>query len=111
MADTNYFSGIVKILENPTQILVKEKFSVLQFHVEIPQIRNPKMITLTVWGNLANEVKNYYQINDYIIVEGYLSIQANGNRNSISKKANNITITVLKLYPFLLQSSRIIPKA
>jgi single-stranded DNA-binding protein len=110
MGDTNYFSGIVKVLENPTQTFFSDKISVTKFRVEIPQIRKNKIITLVFWGNLAREVQNYYQINDYILIEGYLSIRNKKNLNLITKNSKQVTITVLKVYPFLLKSNRGISK-
>jgi single-stranded DNA-binding protein len=110
MGDTNYFSGIVKVLENPTQTFFNDKISVTKFRVEIPQIRKNKIITLVFWGNLAREVQNYYQINDYILIEGYLSIRNKKNLNLITKNSKQVTITVLKVYPFLLKSNRGISK-
>jgi hypothetical protein len=98
MGNINYFSGIVKVLETPIQTFFNNKMPVTTFRVEIPQTRNNRIISLVFWGNLAREVKNYYQINDYILIEGYTSI-----RNKNSKK---VTITVLKVYPFLLKANR-----
>jgi hypothetical protein len=51
-----------------------------------------------LWGNLARDVLEYYKVNDYIIIEGYLSI-------SKKKKSKKVEITVLKAYPFLLTSN------
>ena len=98
MGNINYFSGIVKVLETPIQTFFNNKTPVTTFRVEISQTRNNRIISLVFWGNLAREVKNYYQINDYILIEGYTSI-----RNKNSKK---VTITVLKVYPFLLKTNR-----
>ena len=105
MGDTNYFSGIVKVLENPIQIFFNDKIPHTTVRVELPQIRNNRIIYLVFWGNLAREVKNYYQMNDYILIEGYLSIR---NKKNINSK--KVTITVLKIYPFLLKSNRNISK-
>jgi single-stranded DNA-binding protein len=110
MGDTNYFSGIFKFFENPTQTFFSDKISVTKFRVEIPQIRKNRIITSVFWGNLAREVKNYYQINDYILIEGYLSIRNKKNLNLITKNSKQVTITVLKVYPFLLKSNRGISK-
>jgi hypothetical protein len=75
MSDTNYFSGIVKILETPIKNFINKKTVKLTIRVEIPQIRKNKIVYLRFWGNLAQEVKNYYQINDYILIEGYILIE------------------------------------
>ena len=103
MGDTNYFSGIVKVLENPKHSLIIKDVSIINFRAEIPQNRANKIISLIFWGNLATEVQNYYQINDYILVEGYLSSRI---KKSSSNKLNNfrqITLTVLKVYPLLIK--------
>ena len=104
MGDTNYFSGIVKILENPVQKLVKEKTLLTIIRVEIPQIRQARSILLVFWGNLGNEIKNSYQTNDYILIEGYSSIK------KTNLKLYKIIITGLKIYPLLLTSSSISQK-
>ena len=58
-------------------------------------MRKNRIITLVFWGNLAREVKNYYQINDYILIEGYLSIRNKKNINLITKNSKQVvTITV-----------------
>ena len=105
MGDTNYFSGVVKILENPIQNVLVEKTLITTFRVEIPQIRQNKIVSLVFWGNLANEIKNYYQVNDYILIEGYSSIEKKSPELS-KKSSRKIVISVLKVYPFLLKSDR-----
>lgn len=102
MGDTNYFSGMVKILENPVQSFINDKTLTTTFRVEIPQIRKNRIVSLIFWGNLANDVKNYYQVNDYILIEGYLSIEKKPS-NLLNKTPKKIIITVLKVYPFLLK--------
>jgi hypothetical protein len=96
MSDTNYFSGTVKILGNPVQKLVKKKFLRTQLWVEIPQLRQNKPILVIFWGNLGNEVKRVYQINDYLLLEGYTSIKKTG------LNLDKIMITCLKVYPLFL---------
>jgi hypothetical protein len=52
-------------------------------------------------GNLARDVATYYKINDYILIEGYLSLRDKRGSNLIAQPSKQIEITVLKLYPFL----------
>ena len=92
MSDTNYFSGTVKLLENPIQKLTKQKILTTRIWVELPQFQKNKRILLIFWGNLGDEVKNFYQINDYIFIEGYTSIK------KTNLKLNKIVITGLKVY-------------
>jgi hypothetical protein len=100
MTDTNYIGCIVKILETPKQKIVKKNKTMTEFRVQLPQTRtkNTTIVKLTFWGNLARDLSNYYKINDYIIIEGYLSIAK-------KKKSKKIEITVLKIYPFFLNSN------
>jgi len=105
MTDTNYIGGIVKILETPKQKFLKDNtnVSVTEFRVQLPQLRNTKIVNLVFWGNLARDVASYYKINDYVLIEGYLSLSS----KQFSKK---VEITVLKVYPFLLSYDRSISK-
>jgi len=96
MGDTNYFSGIVKLLEHPIQKLTKQKILTTQIWVELPQFRHNRKILLIFWGNLGNDVKNFYQINDYIFIEGYISIK------KTNLKLTKIILTGLKVYPIFL---------
>lgn len=108
MQSPSYFSGIVKILENPKPKVFKDKIVSTQIRVLIPQIRKtkaPKIISLLFLGTLANDVKNYYQINDYILIEGYVSIHNKKNKNLIGSNLKKVIITVLKVYPFFLKTS------
>ena len=104
MTDTNYIGSIVKILETPNQKFFNNNISVTKFRVQLPQVRNTKVVNLVFWGNLARDVANYYKINDYILIEGYLSL----TQQQTSKK---VEITVLKVYPFLLSYNRSVSKA
>ena len=95
MGDTNYFSGTVKLLGNPIQKVIKQKILTTKIWVELPQYRQNRRVLLVFWGNLGDEVKNFYQINDYIFIEGYTSIK------KTNLKLNKIVITGLKVYPIL----------
>ena len=109
MGDTNYFSGTVKILEKPRQNFKNDKLTKSVFRVEIYQTRQNKVVSAIFWGNLANEITNYYQVNDYILIEGYISIKIKEFKKE-NKKLATIIITVLKVYPFLLNSDNKIKK-
>jgi single-stranded DNA-binding protein len=100
MGDTNMIGGIVKILETPKQKIFNTNIPVTQFRVQFPQVRNNTVIHLTFWGNLARDVANYYKINDYILIEGYISIRNKKALNKIISKSKKVEITVLKVYPF-----------
>ena len=102
MTDTNYISGIIKILETPKQKFFKKNILVTKFRAQIPQHRNTKIVTLAFWGNLARDVTINYKINDYLIIEGFLSLRNKKSLHLISSKSKKIEITVRKVYPFFL---------
>lgn len=107
MTGTNYISSIVKVLEIPKQKFLKNNIEFTKIRVQLPQIRGSKIINLMVWGDLSRDVIQYYTINDYIIVEGYISLrneQVLQYKNLTSKK---VEISVLRIYPFLLSSTNI----
>ena len=92
MGDTNFFSGIVKVLENPKELKFNGKIKATKFRAELPQIYNNKIIHVVFWG----ERINYYKINDYLLIEGYISTRI------INKNLKKVEITVLKAYPVFL---------
>jgi single-stranded DNA-binding protein len=102
MGDTNYVGSIVKILENPIQKLLTDTVVRTEFRVQIPQVRNrkSKIVKVVCWGNLARDVKNYYRVNDYIMIEGYLSLRDKMKSTNRLGKQNlkQVQITVLKTY-------------
>ena len=104
MVDTNHISSIVKVLESPNKILFNNNILLTKFRVQFPQIQKNPIVNLIFWGNLASDVHNYYQINDYIIIEGYLSLN-NNFFNRRKQNSRNFEITVLKIYPFFLYSN------
>jgi single-stranded DNA-binding protein len=99
--DTNIVGGIVKILEMPKQEIYSNNISITKFRVQFPQFRNTSIVYLTFWGKLATDVAQFYKINDYILIEGYISIRNNKMSNK-SFSSKRVEITVLKVYPLLL---------
>ena len=100
MGDTNYFSGTVKILENPVQRLVKKKILITILRGEVFQTRQNRCISLVFWGKLATEIKTSYKKNDYILIEGYISLKKS------KSKLNKIIITGLKAHPFFFATRK-----
>ncbi len=105
MVNTNSIEIIVKVLENPTQIVFNKTIPATKFRVQFPQFNNTQIINLTFWGNLATDVAKYYQISDYILIEGSLSIKNKDHLNRVNRNIKTIEITVLKIYPFLLSQT------
>jgi single-stranded DNA-binding protein len=97
MTDINYVISMVKILEKPVYKALKGNILVTKFRAQFPQIRNNRIINLIFWGNLANDVSNYYQVNDYILVEGYLS-SITQPKNNLIQTSQKFYITVIKIY-------------
>ena len=102
MNDTNYIGGVVKILEIPKQKTMNNDIAVLTIRVQFLQFRNTKVTTLTLWGNLAYDVVKYYQVDDYILIEGYLSLQNKKLSQFIRKNSKIVNISVVKIYPIFL---------
>jgi single-stranded DNA-binding protein len=99
MSDTNIVGGIVKILETPKQESFNKNIAVTKFRVQFPQFRNNSVVHLTFWGNLARDAANCLK-NDYILIEGYISLRNKRISDKVLSKSKKIEITVLKFYPF-----------
>nr|QYB19094.1 hypothetical chloroplast RF41 [Climaconeis cf. scalaris] len=97
MISTNYIGGVVKILEIPKQKILKNNIIITEFRVQFPQVTKTSIVNLILWGSLSWNLLNYYKVNDYIIIEGYLSIKSHSLCN-----LKIVKITVLKVYPYLL---------
>ena len=96
----NYVSCIIQILEIPPTELYENKINTIRLRAQLPYVRNkiqsPIIIHLVIWGDLVYDIVNYYRINDYALVEGYLSISYD-----TQNKQQMITINITKFYPFL----------
>ena len=110
MGDTNYIGVVVKILEPPKQKVLENDILITRFRAQIPQFRTRRIVRLTFLGNLARDVTMYYKVNDYLLVEGYLSLRNKKNASLSFSKSKKTHITVQKVYPFLLNSDRSISK-
>jgi single-stranded DNA-binding protein len=104
MGDTNLFGGVVKILETPQQKNLNQNIVFTQFRVQFPQVRKTSLIQLTFWGNLARDTVNHYKINDYILIEGYISLREKKISSRINLKSKQVEVTVLKIYPLVISS-------
>lgn len=100
----NYCCFIVKIITPPIQTYFEDEISLVEIVTKFSSIRKKKTVEvfrLSVWGNLANDIIKYYHVNDYIIIEGYISY----NCNLFEPFQNNqIEISVRKIYPFFLNN-------
>jgi hypothetical protein len=101
----NYSSFIVKIIEKPIQTFFDNTNSVTQFVVQIPQLKNNDdniIMRVIIWGKLGYDIIKYYQINDYIIIEGYLSIRENSFNQLTIGTSKKVEVSIYKIYPFIL---------
>ena len=98
MGDTNYIGSVVKILEKPIQTVINDKIVRTQFRVQLVQVRNTQIADLVFWGNLARDIVNTYQVNDYLMVEGYLSLPNKSNEKLSQRPLKKVQITVLKVF-------------
>jgi single-stranded DNA-binding protein len=98
MSDTNYFASVVKILEKPVERIINDKIVTTEFRAQLTQVRNTRIVNLVFWGNLARDVVNYYHINDYIMIEGYLLLHNKFSDKLNQQKLKRVSITVNKLY-------------
>ena len=106
----NYANFIVKIIEKPEQSFFENDISVTEVIGKLRQIRNKKFeitLRLSLWGNLAYDAIQYYQINDYIIIEGYVSLRESISESYKIPIDKQVEISVFKIYPFLLNNIQI----
>lgn len=99
----NYTCFIVKIISQPTLNQFENNISLVELMVKFAPVRKTKTIDtfrVLIWGNLADDIIKYYQINDYIMIEGYI-------RNFVEPgQSDQVEISARKIYPFLLKTKR-----
>ena len=96
----NQINSIIRILEISPLKLYQDKIVMIKFRAQLPFIRSeakqPTISEFIIWGNLAFDLINYYQVNDYVLIEGFFSKILLSNNNQPL-----VTITIIKFYPFL----------
>ena len=105
MANTNYFSGIVKILEIPKRRFSEKQTILLTVRAELPQNHNTRVVSLVFWGNLGYKIEDSYKVNDYILVEGYISLRNKQKFKLARQTSKQVNLTILKVYPILLNKN------
>jgi len=101
----NYTSFMVKIIGKPEQSFFDNNISVTEMLARFYQFQDNScnVCKLSIWGNLSHDVMQYYKLNDYLVVEGYIS-----QRNSNFEEYNittDIEVSVIKIYPFALNNA------
>ena len=103
----NYVIFAVKVIKNSGQSFFADGTSLTELTVQVPQVRknNIKLILqISIWGKLSYDVAKYYQPEDYVIIEGYISIRNINTDHIVNLLDKKVEICVFKLYPLLLES-------
>lgn len=109
----NYVGGVARILETPRQKIFKKNnrtIPVTRLRAQFPGNRKSYLVNLIFWGNLGSDVKRYYKVNDYILIEGYLSVRKKKMSKLTNRIQKKVEISVFKVYPFILSENRGISK-
>jgi len=101
----NYSIFTAKVIQNLGQSFFPNQITLTELIVQLPKISKsyPTIIMqVSIWGKLSYDVAKYYQSNDYIIIEGYITIK-NSTMGSVENLIyKQVEISVFKLYPLLL---------
>ncbi len=103
----NYVNFVVKIIGKPEQSFFKNDLSITEVLVKLCQTKKNKLeipLRLSIWGDLGYDIMQYYQINDYIIIEGYISLRESVFESSKIPTDKQIEVSVFKIYPFFLKN-------
>ena len=103
----NYVIFTVKVIKNSGQSFFSDGTSLTELTVQLPQVRknnNKVILQLSIWGKLSYDVAKYYQPDDYIIIEGYISLKNINTDRAVNLLDKQVEISVFKLYPLLLKS-------
>lgn len=94
-------SCTVRILKIFPIKLSRHSIPVIKFKVELAQVRNRyyrSIIEAEIWGDLAYNLKKYYQVNDYLILDGYFLVYSLSNNKESKRKL--IKLIVYQFYPY-----------
>ena len=103
----NYISFIVKVLNKPKYTLCEQKIPLTEAIGKFYQFRNNShtICKLSFWGQSAYEILKYYKTNDYLLVEGYVSLRkATFEKFDIT---TSIEFSIFKVSPFSLVTEQI----
>lgn len=103
----NYVTFTAKVIKNSGQSFFSDGTALTELTVQLPQVRkntSKTILQLSVWGKLSYDVVKYYKADDYIIIEGYISIRNINSDRIVTSSNKQIEISVFKLYPLFLKS-------
>jgi hypothetical protein len=105
MGDINYMGAVVRILEIPNIQLTRTETPYTKFRVQLsklrPKRRSKTILTVFAWGKFAEDIVRYYRINDYVLIEGYLS---NRQSSLLQNRKELLQVTLFKIFPIFLNS-------
>lgn len=103
----NYVIFTVKVIKNSGQSFFSDGTSLTELTVQLPQVRkniSKVILQVSIWGKLSYDSAKYYQPDDYIIIEGYISIRNIDTDRVVNLLNKQVEISVFKLYPLFLKS-------
>lgn len=104
----NYASFIVKIVKRPKKSFFQNNIVVTTMLVEYVPTRKKKLnientFQILIWENLSYETVKYYKPDDYIFIEGYISLRPGFSiHTQTSQLDKKIEVSVFKHYPLFL---------
>jgi len=106
----NYSTFIVKLLENPQQSSFENNIRVTEVVAEFStkykkSKKSRNTVRVSAWGELSDNLMHHFQKNDFLVIEGILSLRDNYYHNN-SQQSNKkiVEITVTNFYPYFLNS-------
>ena len=98
----NHTSFLVKIIGEAEQRFFEDNISVTEITAKFyqQQENSYNICRLCIWGSLSYDIMQYYQLHDYLLVEGFISKREPNFKNK--KILQDIEISVFKIYPFAL---------
>ena len=100
----NYTNFIVKIVGKPKHSFFPNNIYVTKILVNYVPIRKKsvntkKIFQISIWNRFSYDNTKMYQLNDYLIVEGYISLRPSTLNTSNFQNDKQVEISVLKLHP------------
>ena len=94
----NHGIFVVKVVDKPVHLNYKE-YETIEIKVQFPILRQKDSrseLTLLIWGDYRNDFLKYYKVQDYLIIQGTLTLKGYENGENKPK------VIVKRIYPFLL---------
>jgi hypothetical protein len=102
----NYSIFTVKVIKNFGQSFFPDGIALTELIVQVPKVRKNSvkiLLQVSVWGKLSYDAAKYYKPDDYIVIEGYLSMSNISIDRIKNLKDKQLEISVFKIYPFIFK--------